>query len=232
MLRWLLLLFTATNLTLCAVRVAAQDLPPGPDLEIGLDVAVAKDLYGGSGRPWGPRVLFNLSSDTALAIFGEVSVPKGRSFNYSWRSRLMGFEMSQVLAREGMGTASLIAGAGVSHRRAVYPQPIMQVKSQATGEVLRTITRPDRVETRLLPAIILGGGVGVRIGRHLSFHQDVRFVLAGDGSELRLQAGVTVPIGRYPRAAVATRVLEMRDEPIGLSDRKPESDDRRGQLPR
>ena len=202
-LRCLGMLAVAVALTVgraAAQTASAEPLPPGPDIELGIDGAVANDFYDGSARPWGPRLILNLSPDTAVALFGEVAVAKGRATGYSRRSRLMGFDLRQTVARHGSVSGTIVAGSGVSYRRKVYPQPTITIRSQATGEITRVITSPDRVVAGLVPAVILGGGLSVRLSRHLSVHQDLRFVLAGDASELRAQIGFAVPVGRYPRA--------------------------------
>jgi hypothetical protein len=61
----------------------------------------------------------------------------------------------------------------------------------------------------------------VRLGRHLSVHQDLRFVLAGDASELRAQIGLAVPVGRYPRTVSgrSSRPAPLDPEPVAPQER-------------
>lgn len=164
--------------------VWAGQEPDVPAIEIGVEGAVARDFYDGGGRPWGPRVTFNLSPETALVMFGENRVEKGNAHAYSWSSRLSGAEIRQAVAQSGPFTFHVIAGGGVSFRS----------DSRA------------HVGTGPLPAAFVGAGFGQRVGRHFSVRQEFRFVLAGDGSELRAQLGFSTPIGRYPQS----RVIESR----------------------
>lgn len=173
--RWVQPLLAVTLLASALPVHAEQDAADAPVIEIGADIAAAQDFYDGGGRPWGPRVTFNLSPETALVMFGETRVTKGRAGEYDWSSRLLGAEIRQAVAQSGPLTVNVVAGGGTSFRR----------DSRA------------HVGTGLLPAVVVGVGVGERIGRHLSLRQEVRVVLAGDGSELRAQLGFSVPVGRY-----------------------------------
>ena len=164
---------------------AGQDAG-SPAVEVGIDAAAVRDFYDGGGRSWGPRVTFNLSPETALVLFGESQVTKGRPREASWDSRLSGVEIRQVVSQADPISWHVIAGGGVSFRRDT-----------------RT-----HVGTGPLPAAIIGVGVGERIGPHLSLRQELRFVLAGDGSELRAQVGFNIPIGRYRTSgAIGSRPL-------------------------
>ncbi len=180
-------------LTATAPLVAQPATGTTPRLEVGLDVAMAGPDGGFDRmRPVvAPRVTLNVSPRTALVVSADVFTTKQTfAFDESWEdSHLLLAEVRRALVQTGRFAMSGLVGTGIGHRRRFQPE--------ITYGGRTPIMQPAVLYEGAGPEFTLGVGVEQRVAPRLALRQEVRVIL-GKTSEFRAQAGVSVPVGRYP----------------------------------
>lgn len=196
---------------LTAAPLAAQQ-PAGstPRIEVGIDGAIAGP-DGGTDQARvvvAPRLTVNVSPRTALILSGDAFTTKQTfGFDASWEdSHLLTVEMRRALIQTGRFAMSGLAGAGVGYRRMFQDEFTIPGRD---GPVVQ----PSRLYTNTGPEFTLGLGLEQRVATRLALRQEVRVIL-GETSEFRAQAGVSVPLGRYP---------VQFDPPLTRSGQRPDS---------
>lgn len=192
-----------------ATPVFAQQPDAGaPRLEIGMDAGVAGP-DGGTDQARAllvPRLTVNLSPRTALVFSGDAFTTKQR-FDESWEdSHAVLAEIRRVLLQTERTTMSGLVGSGLGHRRRLQPAYTYPGRDGS-------ITVPEALYRSTGPEFTLGVGFEQRVAPRLALRQEVR-VMLGEASEFRAQAGVSVPIGRYPPRF---------EPPLTRSGRRPDS---------
>jgi hypothetical protein len=174
-----------------SARAQVPDNPPG--LEIGVDASLAGGDVGSerSHVRVSPRLTVNVSPRTAFVVSGDVMTTK-RAFGFdeSWEdSRLVTVELRRALLQTGSLAVYGVTGGGVGYRRLFRDEFVIPGPFGPT--VLPSLQRNE-----VGGEVTLGIGAEQRVATRLALRQEVRLNL-GEVSELRAQAGVSVPLGRY-----------------------------------
>jgi hypothetical protein len=177
----------AIVIVLGARSARAQAGLPGPLVDVGVDGVAAASAFAG-GRTWSPRITFNFTPDVALAIRAIHLDDDRRPFRTE--ATTIEAEAHRQIAHVGPLAIQGLAGFGVRRRRDFTPRYALDPATGRLGPVSDHVDRDTVVG-------IFGAGVVQRVGAALELRQDLRVAIQGDGIEMSLAAGVTVPLGRY-----------------------------------
>lgn len=177
----------ASIIVLGARSARAQAGLPGPLVDVGVDGVATASAFAG-GRTWSPRVTFNLTPDVALAIRALRLDDDRRPFRSE--ATMIEAEAHRQIAHVGLLAVQGLAGVGVRRRRDFTPRYALDPATGRFGPL------SDHIDRDMVVGIF-GAGAVQRVGTAIELRQDLRVAMQGDGIEMSLSAGVTVPLGRY-----------------------------------
>jgi hypothetical protein len=177
----------ASVIALGARSARAQAGLPGPLVDVGVDGVATASAFAG-GRTWSPRVTFNFTPDVALAIRALRLDDDRRP--YRREATTIEADAHRQIAHVGPLAIQGLAGFGVRHRRDFTPRYALDPATGRFGPV------SDHVDRNMVVGVF-GAGAVQRLGAAVELRQDLRVAIQGDGIEMSLAAGVTVPLGRY-----------------------------------
>jgi hypothetical protein len=165
----------------------AQAGLPGPLVDVGVDGVATASAFA-DGRTWSPRVTFNFTPDVALTIRALRFDDDRRPFRR--QAAMIEAEAHRQIAHAGPLAVQGLAGFGVRRRRDFTPRYAVDPATGRFGPV------SDHIDRDMVVGMF-GAGIVERMGAAVELRQDLRVAIQGDGIEMSLAAGVTVPLGRY-----------------------------------
>ena len=178
-----------------AASVHAQEPRGGrPLVEIGVDaVAAASDGDPDDVKVMGaPRVTVNFSPRTSLVVIGDAIGIRENSGEFWDEKTIVTAEIRRALVHAGRFSVGGTFGGGLGQSRSFHPG--FSYIAPGRNDV---IVAPPSISSERSVEGSFGLNLQQILGAGLSLHQDVRFVFGEVASEIRLQAGVSIPIGRY-----------------------------------
>lgn len=170
-----------------AADAAAQ--AAAPPVEIGFDVSSVLSTDRGSVAP-GPRLVINFDGRNALEATASLEPLSSYHLGAQRRTDLYLVAFKRVVHASGPVRAFATLGGGLARTRIVVPE--------STWPGSPGIVSPASSRQESLPAAAVGTGIDIRAGRYVAVTLESSFVVA-DRLGGRLSAGLTVPLGAYPR---------------------------------